>query len=175
MATRRVVTGINQDGKSYFVHDGPTPGHLNAGYFQTDEIWVDEPNRPDPKAENDPVDIDIFDLSPPVNGSRIRIFTFPSADKLPDPSLTPEEVGKNYARWNTGKAMETDDPAMHTTATIDYGIVLQGEIFLELDEGEVHLKPGDVVVQRGTRHAWRNRGQEACTMAFILISSQNYQ
>ena len=71
--------------------------------------------------------------------------------------------------------MEKDDQAMHTTRTIDYGIVLSGEIDLELDEGEVHLGPGDVVVQRGTRHAWRNRGSRPCTMAFVLISSPNYR
>ena len=71
--------------------------------------------------------------------------------------------------------MEEDDPGMHTTPTIDYGIVLSGEIDLELDEGEVHLQAGDVVVQRGTRHAWRNRGTEPCRIAFVLISSPNYR
>ena len=70
--------------------------------------------------------------------------------------------------------MEQNDPGMHTTRTIDYGIVLSGEIYLELDEGEVHLTPGDVVVQRGTRHAWRNRSAEPCKIAFVLISSSNY-
>ena len=64
---------------------------------------------------------------------------------------------------------------MHTTRTIDYGIVLSGEIDLELDEGEVHLKAGDVVVQRGTRHAWRNRSSEPCRIAFVLIDSPNYR
>lgn len=95
MTTRRVVTGNNSQGKSYFVHDGPTPGTLNL--------------------------------------------------------------------------------RMHTTRTIDYGIVLSGEIDLELDEGTVHLRPGDVIVQRRTRHAWRNHSTEPCKMAFILISSPNYR
>lgn len=64
---------------------------------------------------------------------------------------------------------------MHTTPTIDYGIVLSGSICLELDEGEVELNAGDVVVQRGTRHAWHNRGDAPCTVAFVLISSPNYR
>ncbi len=57
---------------------------------------------------------------------------------------------------------------------ISYGIVLSGEIDLELDSGEVHLTPGDIAVQRGTRHAWRNRSQSPCSIAFVLISSPNY-
>lgn len=63
---------------------------------------------------------------------------------------------------------------LHTTRTIDHAVVLSGEIDLELDAGEVHLTAGDVVVQRGTRHAWRNKSGEACVMAFILIASPNY-
>ena len=103
MATRRIVTGTNQEGRSYFIHDGPTPGQVDFGIAT------------DPK-----------------------------------------------------------DPAMHITRTIDYAIILSGEIDLELDEGEVHLKQGDVVVQRGTRHAWRNRGTRPCTVAFVLVRSPNY-
>ncbi len=79
------------------------------------------------------------------------------------------------AGFDTGDALEEEDPAMHTTRTIDYGIILDGEVDLELDEGEVHLRPGDVIVQRATRHAWRNRGTAPCTIAFVLISSPNYR
>jgi len=64
---------------------------------------------------------------------------------------------------------------MHTTATIDYGIVLSGNVSLELDAGEVDLCPGDVVVQRATRHAWRNRSGPPFPVAFVLIGSPNYK
>lgn len=60
----------------------------------------------------------------------------------------------------------------HRTDTIDYGIVLAGELWMQLDEEEVHLKPGDVVIQRGTIHNWENRGTEPCIMAFILIAAE---
>jgi quercetin dioxygenase-like cupin family protein len=60
----------------------------------------------------------------------------------------------------------------HRTDTIDYGIVLSGELWMQMDEGEVHLKPGDVVIQRGTIHNWENRGSEVCVMAFILIATE---
>lgn len=70
--------------------------------------------------------------------------------------------------------MEEERPGMHKTPTIDYGIVLQGEITLELDCGSVNLAAGDIVVQRATAHAWRNYGDTPCVMVFVLISSPNY-
>ena len=173
MTTRRVVTGINADGKSYFVHDGPTPGTLDVGMIIGGEIWVDDPTNPDPTAANDPVDCEKFYLEPPVNGSIMRVCTW-----MPqgwEPKLTQEEIAAAWSRFEVGAAFDADHPGIHTTRTIDYVIVLSGEIDLELDEGTVHLKSGDVVVQRGTRHAWHNPGPEPCTMAGILISSSNYQ
>ena len=173
MTTRRVVTGNNKEGKSYFVHDGSTPGLLETGFFTNEEIWIDDPDKPDPASAIDPVKLDIFRLEPPAGGSIFRIFTFPSQTSTP--SMTEEEAIHAMSRFDTGNSMEPDNPGMHTTKTIDYGIVLSGEITLELDEGEVHLKRGDVVVQRGTRHAWRNTGSEPCMMAFILVASPNYR
>lgn len=179
MATRRIVTGVNQKGKSCFVSDGPTPGRLEAGYFTTEEMWMDDPRTvmDDPKAvmsdpPADPGVRPIFDLEPPEGGSLLRIFTFPPDGFVPEMTAG---MFQDLSRFNTGNSMESDHPGMHTTKTIDYGIVLSGEISLELDEGIVHLKPGDVVVQRGTRHAWRNTSSENCVMAFILISSPNYR
>jgi quercetin dioxygenase-like cupin family protein len=68
--------------------------------------------------------------------------------------------------------MEPDHPGMHTTDTVDYEYVVSGEIDLELDDGAtVHLVAGDTVVQNGTRHAWRNRGTEPCTMVVVLVGA----
>ena len=168
---RRVVTGINSDGKSYFVHNGPTPGRW--GLTANEEIWVDDPARPDPASAIDPVDVEQFHLEPPLNGSVVRIITIPPIGETPD--VSPELRAEMASKFDTGDAMERDNPGWHTTRTIDYGIVLSGEIVLEIDEGEVRLVAGDVVVQRATRHAWRNRGTQPCTIAFVLISSPNYQ
>ena len=173
MTARRVVTGINSKGKSYFVKDGPTPGHFDAGIFQSDELWVDDPANPDPGVSKDPVDVSSHKLMPPDGGSTVRFFTFQPQGAHSTKSR--EEIMKALENWDSGDAMEENNPGMHTTPTIDYGIVLDGEIDLELDEGEVHLKAGDIVVQRATRHAWRNRSGSPCTMAFILIRSKNYQ
>ena len=67
--TRRVVTGNNAEGKSYFVHDGPTPGHINLGLAIDDEIWIDDPANPDPEAKDDPARSEKFYLEPPRDGS----------------------------------------------------------------------------------------------------------
>ena len=69
--------------------------------------------------------------------------------------------------------MEPDNPGMHRTQTVDYGIVLEGEVWAELDDGkQVHLKPHDIIVQNGTRHAWRNKGDKPVKIAFVLIGAQ---
>lgn len=172
MTTRRVVTGNRPDGKSFFVHDGPTPGHLELGVAINDEIWVDDPGSPDPGAARDPVAVDTFHLEPWPGGSTFRVFTFLPGSAQPE--RVSEALRASAARFDTGDAMERDDPGMHTTRTIDYGVVLSGEIELELDHGSVRLGPGDVVVQRGTRHAWRNLSDRPCTMAFVLVGSPNY-
>jgi len=171
--TRRVVTGINANGKSYFVHNGPTPGRQELTVAVNEEIWVDDPARPDPESSIDPVIVEPFHLEPPLNGSVVRVITLPPISESPD--ISTELLADIASKFDTGNAMEGDNPGWHTTRTIDYGIVLSGEIDLELDEGEVHLVAGDVVVQRATRHAWRNRGTQPCTIAFVLISSPNYR
>jgi quercetin dioxygenase-like cupin family protein len=69
--------------------------------------------------------------------------------------------------------MEPDSPGMHTSSTIDFEYIISGEVWLELDDGvEVHLRPGDTVVQNGTRHAWHNRGSETCLVALCLIGAR---
>ena len=148
--TRRVVTGIDADGKSYFVHDGETPAHGTFRGWVFDELWIDDPSEPDPGATQDPVeDLPLGGLpeAPRNGGSLFRLLTF--------------KPGTGFG--------QSRNP------TIDYGIVLSGEIDFGLDAGEVHLRADDVVVQRGTRHAWRHRSSEPCTMAFVVISSPNYR
>ena len=65
----------------------------------------------------------------------------------------------NIARW-------------HSTDSVDYAICISGEMWMEMEEGEVHLKPGDVVIQLGTNHNWNNRGTEPCVMAFVLVATE---
>ncbi|MCP3987868.1 MAG: cupin domain-containing protein [Actinomycetia bacterium] len=174
MATRRVVTGIAADGTSYVVHDGPTTGSVDLGVIRLDDVWVDDPDNPDPDASRDPVAGDLA-LVPPRGGSVVRVGTLYPPSRADTPGE--DAITRDLVRWSRGDAMESGpsgDEGWHTTATIDYGIVLSGRVELGLDDGWVELGPGDVVVQRATRHAWRLLGNEPCRIAWILIASPNY-
>ena len=173
MTTRRVVTGIDADGRSFVVHDGPTPGSMDLGRLVVDDVWVDDPARPDPDATVDPVAGDRLTLVPPPDGTVVRIGTFMPADRadMPDDGALAAAV----ARFDPGDTMEEGGEGWHTTATIDYGIILSGEVELGLDDGWVRLGAGDVVVQRATRHSWRHVGDVPCKVAWILSSSANYR
>ena len=114
---------------------------------------------------------------PPLGGSRFRMVEFPPASKR---QMSPEDLRKaaeGYKEFllaapDLARAGERDNPGMHTTDTVDYGIVISGEMTLELDDGAtVNLKPGDCVVQNGARHRWINRGQHPCVMAFVLVGA----
>lgn len=171
--TRRIVTGNDTNGKSFAALDGESPGKIDFGFFSSEEIWTDDPSNPDPNLTTDPANQEVHHLSPPHNGSKVRIFTFQPQQVID--SIPKETLRKAELTFKTDSVLEDENPYMHTTPTIDYGIVLSGEITLELDDGEIILKAGDIVVQRATRHAWHNRSSSVCTIAFILIDSPNYR
>src|SRR5204862_4742766 len=109
-------------------------------------------------------------LEPPKNGTILRVVEFP-----PDAQWR----GKADARAgfkSIGAAHVTDqssaDPMMHRTSTVDYAIVLKGEIHAVMDEGETLLKAGDILVQRGTNHSWSVRGNDPAIVAFVLVSAK---
>ena len=111
---------------------------------------------------------------PPVGETRLMFVTFPPDTVMMSPSFDPAAAGQEYMEHmpELASKFEMDNPGMHTTDTVDYGIVLEGEVWLELDDGkQVHLKANDVVVQNGTRHAWRNKSQKPVKMAFVLIGA----
>lgn len=170
--SRRVVTGHNAVGKSVVVIDGPP-----ARIFGTDtrglaEIWNTDGAPVSSHDATDRADIDVV-LSPIANGSKFRFFAIAPED----PSLSDEEkearVAERFAAM--GAAHErpdtSRDPAMHKTKTIDYVILLSGKVTLLLDDDERELEPFDVVVQRGTNHAWINKGSEPALFAAVLIDA----
>ena len=170
---RRVITGHNESGKSVVVIDGP-PARL----FGTDtrglaEIWNSDGKPVRSRDGTDRADIDVV-LSPPANGSKFRYFAIAPED----PAIPREELEERVAdRFRAmGAAHERPDtsrhPAMHKTGTIDYIILLSGEVTLLLDDDERELKPFDVVVQRGTNHAWINKGQEPALLIGVLIDAE---
>ena len=161
-ASRRLVTGVDSNGDSFAEIDGPTRGFIDYGKAVISEIWIDAGGNP--LNQQDLVS-ERQVLSPPAGGSVCRIFIM-----RPKGGFTVKLAESD--KFSTGHEMETSEvsgPRWHTTKTIDYAFVLRGTIELLLDDGSHLLSAGDVVVQRATRHAWRNPGQTDCEIAFVLI------
>lgn len=152
MAVRRVVTGIDEQGRSTFLSDGPAHGGDAWA-----EVWVTDPAL-GLDAVVDP-QFGTTVLEPPPGGTAFRVFHVP-----------PDAVMRERMAASTIEGIEPD--GFHTTQTVDYVMVLEGEIALELDTGEVLLRPGDCVVQRGTRHAWRNRSDGPVKMMAVMVSTR---
>jgi hypothetical protein len=113
-------------------------------------------------------------ILPQPGETSLILLTFPPDTVYTDPSFDPELAAAESARHSPGLAelFETANPGMHTTPTVDYDIVLDGELWLELTDGEVHLSAGDVVIQHGTRHAWRNKSDNPATLLAVLIGTR---
>jgi mannose-6-phosphate isomerase-like protein (cupin superfamily) len=109
-------------------------------------------------------------IAPPDGGSVFRIVDFPPVPKEVE-SLPAGHMQSGLSEHAPKRGRPPRHPLMHRTRTIDYAIIMQGEIDMLLDEGEIHLKAGDVLIQQGTNHAWVNRGTEPCRIAFVLIDA----
>ncbi len=169
---RRVVTGHDKNGKSKFLMDGHAPNVKEMasmpGLALTD-LWetLDAPadNSGAADAARRPIK-----LEPPTKGSILRIVEFPPdsawRDNV-DAKKAFDSIGAGHAKDHANA-----DPMMHTTATVDYIIVLKGEIYAIMDTEETLLKPGDILIQRGTNHSWSVRGTEPCIIAAILIGAK---
>ena len=169
---RRIITGHNNEGKSIVTIDGPPARSIGEDVGGLFEIWNTDGNLIDTTDSIDRADTDIV-LSPPENGSKFRYFQInPTPEGVPMEMMQEiaadafEKIGAAHHRVDTSK-----HPAMHKTDTIDYIILLKGDVTLILDEEEVTLEPHDVVVQRGTNHAWVNNGDEPALLIAVLIDS----
>lgn len=169
---RRVVTGHDAAGRSIFIFDGPTP-HVfsrSAGSTVVHEMWETAGSPADNSGSADAIARGAR-LKPPSNGSVFRIIEYPpDAQRLPAIArehASPDESGRGAASDRNNPR----HPGFHKTSTTDYAIVLSGEIYAMMDDGEVLLKAGDVLIQRGTNHAWSNRTDETAVVAFVLIDA----
>lgn len=176
MTFRRVVTIRNVEGKSTLASDGPSPAARALRHtpgFVMRPLWLTKsPTRNSTDGAETTQNID--SLVPPPGGSTFFIVTFPPDSVMQSPDFDPERAYAEHLEVAPGitELMEPDNPGMHATPTLDYGIVLEGEVWLELDDGEmVHMKKNDVVVQNGARHAWRNTGDQPVTMAFVMVGA----
>ena len=173
----RVVTGHDANGKAVVALNGPLPTVVEVAAVPGTvfhEIWSTSATPAPVDNGADPT-MGALLLPPPGRGTRIRFVDFPPE--------TAELMSQGYARMkeafaeigdaaaSTAKA-HSPHPLMHRTETVDYGVVIEGELTLVLDDSEVPLKVGSVVVQRGTNHAWANRSSQPCRMLFVLVDGE---
>lgn len=174
MQPRVIVTGQTASGKSVIVSDShPEPVTVSAlpGY----EFWRVWGNDSVTQLPADGTPTPQPRYFPPKHGFRFGYFTLP-----PDASAKLDELDMAAALGDmeaklpgVAETLEPDHPGMHTTDTVDFDIVLAGEVVLELDDGvEVTLRAGDSVVQNGTRHAWHNRTTQNALLAFCLVGAE---
>ena len=171
---RRIVTGHDADGNAVILSAAlPTRVvDLSAQGPRFYEVWntretpvrIDR-DSPEPHEEK-------LTLAPPRNGTRIRVLDI-QPERPEMRNVDPAEARRHFELVGAGEASTLHQgaphPFMHRTETVDYGIVLEGEIFLVVDKGEVLCRQGDIIIQRGTNHAWSNRSGSVCRIAFILI------
>lgn len=176
---RRVVTGHDAAGRAIIQEDGPVQRTQRVGgeigpMFH--EVWNTQATpAPLDAASGEPAEQGIM-LAPPRNGTRIRVLDIPpEGDAIR--TMTPEEARAHFAEVGAHDASAHDGEGsrhalMHRTETIDYGIVIEGELVLIMDEGETTVRAGDIVIQRGTNHGWSNRSDHNCRIVFVLIDGE---
>jgi mannose-6-phosphate isomerase-like protein (cupin superfamily) len=171
---RRVVTGHDAAGKSVFVRDGAAP-HVycrSPGSAVVTELWETRGAPADNHGQAEVTDHP-FRLAPPQTGTVFRIIEYPP-DKERLAALARERAAGDDGSGHIA-ALDRGSPrhpGFHKTNSTDYAIVLSGKIVALMDEGEVLLKAGDVLIQRGTNHAWSNRTDEPAYLAFVLVDAE---
>ena len=171
---RVIVSGHDAAGRSIIAADGP-PHRVRTveerpGY-RVSNLWalfgapaaIDDPDRV----------AEVQGLAPPPNGNVIRIIDYPPEPK--DPLDRKKMFDALFLKlFPDGRHLPPDavHPGMHATATVDYAIVLQGEIYAVMEEGETLMRAGEVLIQRGTAHAWSNRSNDFARICFVLIDGR---
>jgi len=171
---RRIVTGHDAQGRSCFEADGPSPAQKTLpdrpGYRVTN-LWRTQLDHPAGHQAPDTI-TDHAGVLPPRHGSVLRIIEWPAESQ--DPVALRERLAKTFAAMYPDARHAPkpgEHPGMHQTDTVDYALVLEGEIVAIMETGETLMRAGDVLIQRGTNHAWANRSGKPAKMAFVLIDA----
>jgi hypothetical protein len=170
-ATRRIVTGFDAAGRSCIIEDGVSPAmQLMPGRegYRNNNLWRTLAS-PAPVGAPDSV-VEHRGVLPPERGTVLRVVDIPPESS--DPAEAKRQTEAVFAAMFPDaqhQAGHARHPGMHATATIDYAILLQGELVAILEEGETLMRAGDILIQRGTNHAWANRSEQIARIAFVLI------
>ncbi|MEO8202980.1 MAG: cupin domain-containing protein [Betaproteobacteria bacterium] len=172
---RRIVTADDAHGRSRIAEDAPAtairtvderPGYRNVNVWRTQEAPV-RIDAPDSIADHKGI------LPPGNGGTVLRIIDFPP--EVADPAERKRRIQATFGTMFTDAQHDKREgahPGMHRTATLDYAIILEGEIWAVMDEGETLMRAGDVLIQRGTNHAWANRSKRTARIAFVLMDGK---
>jgi mannose-6-phosphate isomerase-like protein (cupin superfamily) len=166
---RRVVTGLDERNHAVVLFDSRIPLKQDSPVISSTNFWITDSTPPSLSKQdtaNRPIGV-----SPPDNGTKFRLVEFAPLDPPTESKLPPEMImkGVNHPPEN---GIPVKHPMMHRTRTLDYAVILSGEIDMMLDDTSVHLKEGDVVVQQATNHGWVNHSSQPCRILFVLMDSK---
>lgn len=171
---KRVVTGHDSAGRSVILADGDPPPAVKRSEStpRVINLWATAETPADNAGSAEAIDRE-FPIPPPPNGSIFRIVEYPP-DRVRLAGMAARTAGGGPASEHDASLYHggSRHPGFHKTHTIDYAIVLSGEIWALMDEGETLLRAGDVLIQRGTNHAWSNRTDVPVRVAFVLIDAR---
>jgi len=168
---RRVVTGLDVNNKSVAIFDSRVtlaPGQYG---LNSTNLWVTD-SYPLGFSFKDDTAGKPVGVSPLDNGTKFRVVEFPPLDAATEAKMDPNYLMKAVGDKAPTRGVPVTHPLMHRTRSVDYAVVMSGEIDMMLDDSVIHLKPGDTVVQQATNHAWVNRGKEVCRILFVLMDSK---
>lgn len=175
MKIHRVVTARDAEGKSVFLSAGAAPRTYDSVHFPgmaQAHVWATPPGLSLAGRVSDPT-LELTSVIPPAGGTLFTIVSFAPDSVMLSADFDALAATEEMRATSPDLIFESDNPGMHTTDTVDYGVVLEGEIWLELDDGRMqHLRKHDMVVQNGTRHAWRNKSEQSALMAFVMIGAR---
>ena len=168
---RRVVTGLDANSKAIVLFDSRLP--LNPGPYGIAglNLWITDSYPAGFSFKDDPA-VKPIGISPPDNGTKFRVVEFPPLDSAAEAKMEPNFLQKTVGGRAPNRGLPVMHPLMHRTRSVDYAVVLSGEIDMMLDDSVVRLKPGDVVIQQATNHAWINRGTQPCRILFVLMDAK---
>jgi mannose-6-phosphate isomerase-like protein (cupin superfamily) len=168
---RRVVTGLDTDNKAVVLFDSRMPLQAGPLGLRATNLWVTNSYPLGFSFKEDTSSIPVG-VSPLDNGTKFRVVEFPPLDPATESKMEPGGLMKAVGPVAPARGRPVTHPLMHRTRSVDYAVVLSGEIDMRLDDSVVHLKPGDTIVQQATNHAWVNHGTETCRILFVLMDSK---
>jgi hypothetical protein len=170
---RRIVTVNNAQGRSCIAEDGVSPAMLTLPGrtgFRNNNLWRTVGSPTDTTAPD--TVLEHRGVLPPPGGTVLRVVDIPPEPKDPEERARAMEAAFKQVYPDAVHQPDQRHPGMHVTPTIDYAIVLHGEVYAILDEAETLMKAGDILIQRGTNHAWANRSDAIARIAFILVDGR---